>query len=183
MIKRVGPDSLLIDVDFENDGKKIRSPIILDTGASGPVTAFIDTKFAAKIGIKVGSPFPVNGVGGSALGWKGSIGKMSISDNPDCVLENQDVVVLDLGVAFRIQGAGLLGLEFIKRGNMVLEFAREGTRDAIKIGCFGKPLKTVRMLYPKPFGAEVLIPGFIQFAALVGFTAYGIYLIATSPRN
>jgi hypothetical protein len=179
VITRVGPDSLLIDVVFEHDGKTIKSPIILDTGASGPVTAYIDTKFAAKLGIKVGQPFPVAGVGGTALGWAGTINKLSIADNPDCVLTNQNVVVLDLGVAFRIQGAGLLGLEFIKRANMLLEF----TQNKVKIGCFGKPPKEVAILWPKSPGPAVFIPTIIQAIAFLGLGVTSIYLIVTSPRK
>lgn len=176
MITKVGPDSLLIDVVFENGGKKITSPIILDTGASGPVTAYIDSKFAAKLGIKLGHPFPVNGVGGSSLGWKGTIDKLMISDNPDCVLTDQSVVVLDLGVAFRLQGAGLLGLEFIKRANMLLEF----TPDTVKIGCLGKPPKLVTMRYPKSPGAEMAIPAVIQIGAFLGLSVASIYFIVTT---
>jgi hypothetical protein len=181
MITRVGPDSLLIDVVFENGGKKITSPIILDTGASGPVTAYIDSKFAAKLGIKAGSPFPVAGVGGGTLGWTGTIDRMSITDNPDCTLDNQQVVILDLGVAFRIQGAGLLGLEFIKRAKMALEFTDEpGYGDRVKIGCLGKPQKVVNIRYPGNPGAALLVPGLIQLGAILGFSVLSIYLVITS---
>ena len=184
MITRVGPDSLLIDVVFENGGKKITSPIILDTGASGPVTAYIDSKFAAKLGIKAGDPFPVNGVGGASLGWTGTIDKMSITDNPDCSLDNQQVVILDLGVAFRIQGAGLLGLEFIKRANMALEFTNEsGYGNQVKIGCFGKPQKVVTIKYPGSPGAALLIPGAIQLVSFLGLAAASIYTILTTLNS
>ena len=178
MITRLGPNEFLIDVVFESGGKSVKSPVILDTGASGPIVAYLDSKFAANLGIKTGEIYPVTGIGGTTIGWKGKIDKISISDNPDCALENQEIVMVDLP-AFRAQGAGLLGLEFIKRTKMLLEF----TPDTVKIGCFGKAPKSVKMLYPRGSGFEMFTALLIQIAALLGFTGVAIYLFFSTLKK
>jgi len=171
--------AILIDVAFQTEAGIQTAPMVLDTGAEG--FGVIDTDFAKKLGVPLTGGMPVSGVAGTATAYDVYLKQISLKGVPDCVIDDKSgtlrMLALPLGPLFRKNAAGLLGLDFMRKAQMTIEFPPAGPYGSLPenvlIRCkTGKAVEMPIKQYTPPSLGELLSP-WLPWAILGGLLAIG----------
>lgn len=169
----LGQGLILTDVIFQNAGKSIQAPVIIDTGAMG--FAAMDLPFAEKLGISRTLSGMVSGVGGSSLAWEGQLDGMSIKDLPKCAVGPVSIGVSDI-TAIRNNAVALLGVNFMEETGLSVKFGK----DSVQVGCDASPQTLAIAIKPlSPGGAAGTGPGGIDMTTLgiIGAVLGGVLIL------
>lgn len=134
----LGQGLILTDVIFQNAGKAIQAPVIIDTGAMG--FAAMDLPFAQKLGLSRTLSGMVSGVGGSTLAWEGTLDGMSIKDLPKCSVGQVSIGISDIPT-IRNNAVALLGVNFMEETGLSVKFGK----DTVQVGCDAAGTQTLKI--------------------------------------
>jgi hypothetical protein len=126
-----------VQVDLASNGRVVRVPGILDTGAHG--FAYLDQSVVNTLGLQLQQGAQYYGIGGEPqIGWKTKLDQIGVAEVPECTIRgSMDVTVGNLGIpSIKV----LLGDLFMQTSKINLDFSDDSK---VKISCAHGPAVAV----------------------------------------